>query len=88
MHDPLAVAAALDPTLIDTTAVAVDVETAGTIANGMTLADWRDVWRRRPNAEVAVGVGADRVIAAFLDAIERLARQPSTGDQPRAVPGA
>ena len=47
MHDPLAIAAAIDPTLIDTVAVAVDVETAGTLTNGMTIADWRDVWRRR-----------------------------------------
>ncbi|MGD0723145.1 MAG: nucleoside hydrolase [Roseiarcus sp.] len=87
MHDPLAVAAALDPTLIETIAVAVDVETAGAIANGMTLADWGNVWRRRPNAEVAVAVRADRVMAAFLDAMERLARQPSTADRQPSVPG-
>ena len=53
MHDPLAIAAALDPTLIETTAVAVDVETSGALASGLTLADWRGVWRRKPNAEVA-----------------------------------
>ena len=75
MHDPLAIAAAIDPTLIDTAAVAVDVEITGTLANGMTLADWRGVWRRKPNAQVAVGVRAERMIEDFVAAMERLARR-------------
>jgi purine nucleosidase len=75
MHDPLAVAAALDPSLIDTVSVAVDVETTGTIANGQTLADWRGVWRRKPNAQVAIAVRADAMLEAFLLAMERLARR-------------
>jgi purine nucleosidase len=74
MHDPLAVAAAIDPTLIETAAVAVDVETTGTLANGMTLADWRGVWKRRPNTQVAVAVRAERMIEEFVAAMERLAR--------------
>jgi inosine-uridine nucleoside N-ribohydrolase len=40
----------------------------------MTVADWRGVWKRAPNAEVATEVDAPRFIAAFLDAMERLAR--------------
>ncbi|MGA2792653.1 MAG: nucleoside hydrolase [Roseiarcus sp.] len=75
MHDPLAIAAAIDPTLIDTTAVAVDVETTGAIASGMTLADWRGVWRRTPNAQVATAVRAERMIEAFIAAMESLARR-------------
>ena len=74
LHDPLAVAAGLDPSLIDTQAVAVDVETAGSLTIGMTVADWRGRWGRKPNAEVAVAVRADRMIAQFLDRMERLAR--------------
>jgi purine nucleosidase len=73
MHDPLAVAAAIDPTLIETTAVAVDIETSGTLTNGMTVADWRGVWRRKPNAQVATTVHAERMIEAFIAAMERLA---------------
>jgi purine nucleosidase len=75
MHDPLAIAAAIDPTLIDTAAVAVDVETSGTLTQGMTVADWRGVWRRKPNAHVAVGVRAERMIEGFLAAMEKLARR-------------
>jgi purine nucleosidase len=75
MHDPLALAAALDPSLIATARVAVDVETHGALTSGMTVADWRGVWRRRPNAEVAVGVRADSMIDQFLDRMATLARR-------------
>jgi len=74
MHDPLAIAAAIDPSLIVTDPAAVDVEIVGELTSGMTLADWRGVWKRAPNAEVATEVDAPRFIAAFLDAMERLAR--------------
>lgn len=75
MHDPLAVAAAIDPSLIETRRVAVDVETSGALTSGMTVADWRGVWKRKPNAEVAVGVKAEAMIAQFLERMERLARR-------------
>ena len=44
------------------------------MTRGMTVADWRGQWKRRANAEVATGVDAPRFIAAYLEAIERLAR--------------
>jgi hypothetical protein len=65
MHDPLAIAAAIDPTLIVTEAVAVDVEISGELTSGMTVADWRGVWKRSPNAQVATEVDAPRFIAGF-----------------------
>jgi purine nucleosidase len=74
MHDPLAVAAAIDPSLIETQPVAVDIETSGLLTSGMTVADWRGVWRRKPNAHVAVRVKAETMIAQFLANMERLAR--------------
>ena len=60
LHDPLAVAAAIDPSLIVTQRVAVDVETRGALTSGMTVADWRGVWGRPPNAHVAIEVEAPR----------------------------
>ncbi len=56
MHDPLALAAALDPTLVETRRVAVDVETAGRLTTGATVVDWECRWGRLPNTEVAVAV--------------------------------
>lgn len=72
MHDPLAVAAALDPTLIETRPAVVDVETAGRLTTGATVADW-DMRSDRPaNAEVAVDVDAERFRAVFFEAMLRL----------------
>jgi purine nucleosidase len=74
LHDPLAVAAAIDPSLIVTQRATVEVETTGTLTSGMTVADWRGVWGRPPNVDVAIEVEAPRFLADFLDAMERLAR--------------
>ena len=63
IHDPLAVAAALDRSLVTTEAVYVDVETRGEITAGMTVADRRRLTGRPPNLDVAVA--AD--VATFLD---------------------
>ncbi len=74
MHDPLAVGAAIDPSLLVTRSAPVDVEIRGELTRGMTVADWRGVWKRSATAEVAVEVDAPRFLAGFLDAMERLAR--------------
>jgi inosine-uridine nucleoside N-ribohydrolase len=74
MHDPLAIGAAIDPTLITTKQAAVDVEIFGQLTRGMTVADWRGIWKRSPNAEVALEVDAPRFLSLFFDAMERLAR--------------
>src|SRR5450759_3850884 len=41
VHDPFAVAAALDPSLVRTEALPVDVELDGTLTTGETVTDWR-----------------------------------------------
>ena len=73
MHDPLALAVALDPTLVATRQVAVDVETAGRLTTGATIVDWRGDWARLANTEVAVSVDAERFRKMFFDAMVRLA---------------
>ena len=66
IHDPLAVAATLDRTLVQTEALHVDVETRGEITAGMTVADRRGLTGRPPNLDVArsadVPVFLDRLI--------------------------
>jgi len=74
MHDPLALAVALDPTLVATRRVAVDVETVGRLTSGATIADWREIWGRLANSEVAVSVDAERFRKMFFDAMTRLAK--------------
>jgi purine nucleosidase len=58
IHDPLAVAVALEPALARTQAVTVDVELGGRLTTGETIADWRGHWGRPPNADVAVEADA------------------------------
>ncbi len=69
IHDPLAVAAALDRDLVQIEALFVDVETRGEITTGMTVADRRGLTGRPPNLDVATR--AD--VPTFLDRlIERV----------------
>jgi purine nucleosidase len=79
MHDPLALAVALDPALVETRRAAVDVETAGRLTTGATIADWRGQWGRLANTEVAVAVDAERFRRMFFEAMVRLAEGPSKG---------
>jgi purine nucleosidase len=73
IHDPLAVAAALDPSLIRTEAVPVDVELGGTLTTGETVTDWRRVWGRPPNVDVAVEADAEEFLRRFVDRVGGLA---------------
>jgi purine nucleosidase len=73
IHDPLALAAALDPTLIRTEAVTVDVELGGRLTTGETVTDWRRVWGRPPNVDVAVEADSARFMARFIERVGELA---------------
>jgi purine nucleosidase len=73
MHDPLALALALDVTLGETRPGTVDVELAGPLTRGMTVVDWRGLWGRPPNAEVAVGIDADRFLNGLVEHLAALA---------------
>jgi purine nucleosidase len=73
IHDPLVVAAALDPSLVTTEPTAVDVDTAGGLADGQTIADWRGLWGRRPNADVAVSADAGTFLERLVERIGGLA---------------
>ena len=77
IHDPLAVAAAIDPSLVDSTPVAVDVETGSGLAHGMTVADWRGLTGKPPNVDVAVAADAATFIDRFIDRVGRLAASSS-----------
>ncbi len=63
LHDPLAVAVALDTDLVTCRPASVDIELAGALTRGMTIADWNGHWGREPNALIGVDVDP----AAFFD---------------------
>jgi purine nucleosidase len=74
VHDPYVVAAAIDPSLVTTQALAVDVDTAGGAADGMTIADRRGIWGRRPNMDVAVEGDAERFVGRLVERVGGLTR--------------
>jgi purine nucleosidase len=73
VHDPLVVAAALDPALARTESLAVEVELEGRWTTGETVADWRRAWGREPDVEVVVEIDADRFFERFEHRVGRLA---------------
>jgi purine nucleosidase len=77
IHDPLALAAALDPGLVRTDAVAVDVDTAGGPADGQTVADWRGHTGRAANLDVAVEATTEPFLLRFIERVGGLAEARS-----------
>ena len=73
IHDPLAVAAALDRSLVTTEALYVDVETRGEITAGMTVADRRHLTGKPPNLDVAVSADVRRFMDRLIERIGGLA---------------
>jgi purine nucleosidase len=87
MHDPLAVAIAIDPGLATLVGTRVEIETDGTWTRGMTVADlegirhspWPVGWETEENARVALEVEADTFMGRFLERITTLVREAAEG---------
>jgi len=73
IHDPFAVAAALDRTLVRTEALTVDIELRGSLTSGETVTDWRRAWKRLPNLDVAIEGDAARFLDRFVGRVGDLA---------------
>jgi len=70
LHDPLAMAVALDPSLVTFEALSVEVECEGKLTRGLSVADRRDLpshRKRGPTCHVAVDVDAPRVLSLVLE---------------------
>ncbi len=86
MHDPLALAIAIDPSLARLQTTRVEVETDGTWTRGETVTDLRGIrrspwptgWMPEDNARVALDVDAPRFMARLIERlaslVERLGR--------------
>ena len=72
IHDPLALAAALEPSLVTTRPLTVEVHLGGA-ADGQTIADRRGHWGRAPNLDVAVTADVTRFLDRFIDRVGGLA---------------
>lgn len=70
LHDPLALAVIIDPSLIETRRAHIAVDLTGTHTFGATVADFWNERGEEPNVNVASSVDADR----FFDLLYRLLR--------------
>ena len=77
IHDPLAVAAALDRSLVTTEAWYVDVETRGELTTGMTVADRRRLTGVAPNLDVAVTANVPEFLDRLVERVGGLAADRS-----------
>jgi pyrimidine-specific ribonucleoside hydrolase len=67
LHDPVALAAVVEPALLETRPMRVDVECEGELTRGETVCDFYGVTGKPPNAEVGVKLERD----AFFDLLYR-----------------
>ena len=65
LHDPLAVAAAIDPSLVETATCHVEVELEGRHTRGETVADFIELWRHPLNTTYGLADAPDNVRAAL-----------------------
>ena len=72
VHDPVAVAAVINPTVVRTVAVPVAVELTGTHTRGATVVDLHRRSASPPNVDVAVGIDVDAFWALLMAAVRRL----------------
>jgi len=73
LHDPLAVAIAEDRSLATLERMCIDVELAGTLTRGQTVADRRRTAAGRENADVCIEVDGRRFSERFVAALKGLA---------------
>jgi inosine-uridine nucleoside N-ribohydrolase len=71
MHDPLTTAVAVNPSLVRTEAMYVDVETRGELTRGATIPDPRRVWGRDPNVNLCVDVESETFLSFFIGRINQ-----------------
>ena len=71
VHDALAVCAVIDPTVITTHFIHVDVETGGELSQGRTVADFRGRSRKDPNVHFAMDADEPKFVAMLLEILGR-----------------
>ncbi|MCG7408407.1 nucleoside hydrolase [Paenibacillus sp. ACRRX] len=71
LHDPLAVGAAIDPTLVVTKKLYVDVETKSELCDGQTVCDFQNRLGHSPNVNVCLDVDSERFIRQFIGLIKQ-----------------
>ena len=73
LHDAVTIAHLIEPGLVTTTPMAVQIETESTLCRGRTVADQMGVTGVTPNARVGLGVDRDRFVTLMTQHLALLA---------------
>ena len=71
MHDPLAVAVALNPSLVTTKSHYVNIETHSELCDGQTVCDFQNRLMRPANMEVCLQLNEQAFIQLFIETLNR-----------------
>jgi inosine-uridine nucleoside N-ribohydrolase len=71
LHDPITVAYTIDPGILETKPLSVDVETRGELTRGRTVADVYGITGKKPNVEVSFKLDLDRYKKLVFDAVKK-----------------
>ena len=77
VHDPCAVAWLIDPTIVPTRPMHVDIETSAEFSVGRTVCDLYGVTGRQANAEVGTGLEVDRFWELLIGAVASYREAPA-----------
>lgn len=69
VHDPCAVAAVIDPTIIQSKAVHIEIETEGEWTRGRTVCDMHNTWGKEPNALLGHSLEVERFWNIVIETI-------------------
>jgi purine nucleosidase len=71
MHDPLAVAVAIDPSLVKCVHRYVGIETESRYCDGQTVCDFDERWGKTPNAEVCIELDTEGFLELLTNRLNR-----------------
>ena len=72
VHDPCTIAYLIDPTIVDTVRVPIDIELRGDLTAGMTVADFREPAGEDCHTQAATHLDFERFWDLVIDAIDRV----------------
>lgn len=75
VHDPCTLAYLIDPTIVETVTVPIDVELTGTLTAGMTVADFRAPAPEDCHTKAATTLDHERFWGLVVDAIDRIQKE-------------
>jgi purine nucleosidase len=81
INDPLALALAFAPELVDMGSLYVDVDISGGVSSGNTFADFYHLTSNQPNMRLALEVRPRQFIELFLERMEKLCRSYPVGEE-------